>query len=102
VNYGGSAGYGRSYTERLKGKWGVVDVQDVLAAASALSSGPNAKVDPKRLAIRGGSSGGYTVLATLVDQKRPDAFGAGTSYYGISDLKAVCLGLTQRSDRRLK
>jgi dipeptidyl aminopeptidase/acylaminoacyl peptidase len=97
VNYGGSAGYGRSYTERLKGKWGVVDVQDVLAAASALSSGPNARVDPKRLAIRGRSSGGYAVLATLINRERPDVFGAGTSYYGISDVRAVRLVLQRLS-----
>jgi dipeptidyl aminopeptidase/acylaminoacyl peptidase len=79
----------------------VVDVQDMIAAASALSSGPNARVDPKRLAIRGGSSGGYTVLATLVDKERPDVFAAGTSYYGISDLKAVSVLLRSSSGPQL-
>ncbi len=84
VNYGGSSGYGRAYRERLAGRWGVVDVDDVLAAASGLAEAGLA--DPERLAIRGGSAGGWTVLSCLV---RGGVFGAGISRYGVSDLRAL-------------
>jgi dipeptidyl aminopeptidase/acylaminoacyl peptidase len=81
VNYGGSTGYGRAYRERLRGQWGVVDVQDTVAAALALAE--RGEADPARLAIRGGSAGGWTTLAALVGT---DAFACGTSYYGVAEL----------------
>jgi dipeptidyl aminopeptidase/acylaminoacyl peptidase len=84
VNYSGSTGYGRAYRERLDGQWGVVDVQDVVAAARDLVA--RGKADPERLAIRGGSAGGYTTLAALTFT---DTFKAGASYYGISDLEVL-------------
>lgn len=84
VNYGGSSGYGRAYRERLAGQWGIVDVDDVLAAAAGLADAGLA--DPARLAIRGGSAGGWTVLSCLV---RGGVFGAGISRYGVSDLRAL-------------
>ncbi|GAA0584188.1 prolyl oligopeptidase family serine peptidase [Actinomadura livida] len=83
VNYGGSTGYGRAYRERLRRQWGVVDVEDAVAAAQALVDGGIA--DPARLAIRGGSAGGWTTLAAIT---RTDVFKAATSYYGISDLQS--------------
>src|SRR5262249_36668385 len=64
VNYGGSTGYGRDYRERLKGQWGVVDVEDCIHAAQYLEK--RGDVDGKRMAIRGGSAGGYTTLCALV------------------------------------
>ncbi|KAG8979599.1 hypothetical protein FRB90_008056, partial [Tulasnella sp. 427] len=82
VNYGGSSGYGREYRERLRGNWGVVDVQDSVTAAEQLSA--QGLIDGKRVAIRGGSAGGYTVLAAVVTH--PLAFTVATSSYGISDL----------------
>lgn len=81
VNYGGSSGYGRAYRERLLGQWGVVDVDDVAAAARGLAAAGVA--DPARLAIAGGSAGGWTVLCALT---RTDLFGAGISRYGVADL----------------
>jgi dipeptidyl aminopeptidase/acylaminoacyl peptidase len=84
VNYGGSTGYGRAYRERLKGQWGIVDVQDVVAAASGLADAGLA--DRTRMAIKGGSAGGWTVLAALTGT---DAFGAGISRYGVGDLRAL-------------
>ncbi|MCU0692699.1 MAG: prolyl oligopeptidase family serine peptidase [Polyangiaceae bacterium] len=84
VNYGGSTGYGRAYRDRLKGRWGEVDVQDCMAAARHLVD--SARVDPERLVIRGGSAGGYTTLAALTFH---DTFKAGASYYGVSDLEAL-------------
>ncbi|OYC95708.1 dipeptidyl-peptidase 5 [Microbacterium sp. Yaish 1] len=84
VNYGGSTGYGRSYRERLKGQWGVVDVDDVATAARGLAD--EGLADPSRLAIEGGSAGGWTVLAALVGT---DVFGAGVSRYGVGDARAL-------------
>jgi dipeptidyl aminopeptidase/acylaminoacyl peptidase len=85
VNYGGSSGYGREYRQRLNGRWGIVDVADVVAAARYLVS--QGKADPNRLIIRGGSAGGYTTLAALTFA--PDVFKAGASYYGISDIEML-------------
>ncbi|KAI0819862.1 alpha/beta-hydrolase [Trametes gibbosa] len=84
VNYGGSSGYGRKYIKRLEHNWGVVDVNDCAVAATQLSAAPHALIDPARVAVTGGSAGGYTVLMALCT--RPDVFAAGTSSYGISDL----------------
>jgi dipeptidyl aminopeptidase/acylaminoacyl peptidase len=84
VNYGGSTGYGRAYRERLDGGWGVVDVDDVIAAARGLADAGLA--DPDRIAIRGGSAGGWTVLSSLV---RGGTFAAGISRYGVADLRML-------------
>lgn len=81
VNYGGSTGYGREYRQRLRGQWGVVDVEDCVAAAQALAAAGEA--DRSRLAIRGGSAGGWTTLAALT---RTNAFAAGASYFGVAEL----------------
>ncbi|HWS82748.1 MAG TPA: prolyl oligopeptidase family serine peptidase [Ktedonobacteraceae bacterium] len=84
VNYGGSTGYGRAYRERLKGQWGVVDVDDCGNGAKYLVE--RGLADGKRLAIRGGSAGGYTTLCALTFR---DTFQAGASYFGVSDLQAL-------------
>jgi dipeptidyl aminopeptidase/acylaminoacyl peptidase len=83
VNYGGSTGYGRAYRERLNGQWGVVDVDDCVHAARYLVEEGHA--DPDRLAIAGGSAGGYTTLCAVTFRA---AFKAGASYYGIGDLES--------------
>jgi dipeptidyl aminopeptidase/acylaminoacyl peptidase len=84
VNYGGSTGYGRPYRERLNGRWGEVDVEDCLNAARFLVA--DGKADKSRLAITGGSAGGYTTLCALTFH---DLFKAGASHYGIGDLEAL-------------
>jgi dipeptidyl aminopeptidase/acylaminoacyl peptidase len=84
VNYGGSTGYGRAYRERLRGNWGVVDVEDCINAARYLEK--RGDVDGKRMAIRGGSAGGYTTLCALVFHS---VFAAGASYYGVADLETL-------------
>ena len=84
VNYGGSSGYGRSYRERLKGRWGLVDVAD--CAAGAVEMGRTGRADPARLAISGGSAGGYTTLRALTST---DVFAAGISRYGVGDLEGL-------------
>ena len=86
VNYGGSSGYGRQYRERLRREWGIVDVQDAIAAARWLIE--SAGADPARLAISGGSAGGWTALAAVTTgTRRGRVFSAATSYYGVSDLR---------------
>ena len=84
VNYRGSTGYGRAYRDRLKGRWGEADVADCVHGALFLSE--RGRVDRERLAIRGGSAGGFTTLCALTFH---DVFKAGASYYGISDLEAL-------------
>ena len=82
VNYGGSSGYGRAYRERLRRQWGVVDVEDCVAVAGALVA--SGEADGVRLAIRGGSAGGWTTLAALTGT---DVFATGASYYGVAELE---------------
>jgi dipeptidyl aminopeptidase/acylaminoacyl peptidase len=84
VDYSGSTGYGRPYRDRLKGQWGIVDVEDAVGGAQAMVA--QGKADAARLIIRGGSAGGYTTLAALTFF---DTFKAGASYYGISDLEVL-------------
>ncbi len=94
VNYGGSTGYGRKYRERLNGQWGVVDIDDCVNAAKYLVE--TGLVDKEKLAIRGGSAGGYTTINALTFR---DIFKAGASYYGISDL-GVFVGDTHKFESR--
>jgi dipeptidyl aminopeptidase/acylaminoacyl peptidase len=95
VDYGGSSGYGRAYRERLKGNWGVVDTVDCINAARFLAE--RGDVDPERLAIRGGSAGGYTTLNALT---RHDVFAAGASYFGLADLELFVNGGTHKFEER--
>jgi dipeptidyl aminopeptidase/acylaminoacyl peptidase len=84
VDYRGSTGYGRPYRHRLRGGWGVLDVDDCVAVANHLVDA--GRVDGGRLAIKGGSAGGFTVLAALTFH---DVFTAGASRYGVADLAAL-------------
>jgi dipeptidyl aminopeptidase/acylaminoacyl peptidase len=84
VNYGGSTGFGRAYRERLRGNWGIVDVDDCVNGAKFLAA--RDLVDPRRIVISGGSAGGYTTLAALVFR---DFFAGGASHYGVSDVAAL-------------
>ena len=84
VDYGGSTGYGREYRQSLQGQWGIVDVDDCVGAARYLVD--RGDVDGDRLAIEGGSAGGYTALAALTFR---DVFAAGISLFGIADLEML-------------
>jgi len=94
VDYGGSTGYGRDYRRRLRGSWGVVDIDDVCAGATFLAN--DGLADPKRLAIDGGSAGGYTTLGALAFR---DVFSAGCSLYGVADLEMLA-GDTHKFESR--
>jgi dipeptidyl aminopeptidase/acylaminoacyl peptidase len=84
VDYRGSTGYGRAYRNELRGQWGVFDTDDCIAAARHLADA--GLVDGSRLAIRGGSAGGYTTLCALTFH---DVFAAGCSLYGVADAEAL-------------
>ena len=84
INYSGSTGYGRQYRDRLKGQWGVADVDDLCAGADYLIE--QGRVNPEQAIIRGSSAGGYSVLAALAFR---DTFKAGASLYGIGDLSLL-------------
>ena len=86
VNYGGSTGYGRAYRLLLERQWGIVDVEDCIHGARYLVQHRSA--DLRRLAISGGSAGGYTTLRALT-YGGESVFSAGASYYGVSDLAAL-------------
>ncbi len=84
VDYRGSTGYGREYRHRLLDNWGILDVADCVAIAEYLVE--QKRVDKNRLAIKGGSAGGFTVLAALTFH---DVFSTGASRYGVADLEAL-------------
>lgn len=84
VNYRGSTGFGREYREALSLRWGDLDVTDCLDATTAIIA--TGEVDPERVAIRGGSAGGFTVLCALAAS---DIYSAGVSRYGVSELRAL-------------
>jgi dipeptidyl aminopeptidase/acylaminoacyl peptidase len=81
LNYGGSTGYGREYRDRLRGRWGEVDIEDSAAAVRFL--GDRGDIDPARVQITGGSAGGYTTLMAMAVR---DEFSSGVSYFGVADL----------------
>ncbi|GAA3293201.1 prolyl oligopeptidase family serine peptidase [Streptomyces cinereospinus] len=95
VDYGGSTGYGREYRERLREQWGVVDVEDCAAVALALAEEGTA--DRDRLAVRGGSAGGWTAAASLTTT---DVYACGTIIYPILDLAGWATGETHDFESR--
>jgi dipeptidyl aminopeptidase/acylaminoacyl peptidase len=95
VNYGGSTGFGRAYRERLYGTWGVLDTMDCIDAARYLVS--EGLADGDRLAITGGSAGGYVTLCALTFH---DDFAVGASYFGLADLEPFAAGGTHKFESR--
>jgi dipeptidyl aminopeptidase/acylaminoacyl peptidase len=82
VNYRGSSGFGRAYRNALRGRWGDIDAADAISGARALCD--RGLADPARLAIKGGSAGGLTVLNALI--REPGFFRAGVCLYGVANL----------------
>lgn len=97
VNYRGSTGYGRSYLQALRGRWGEVDVEDAVGAAAALVE--QRLADKARLVIKGGSAGGYTVLNALV--RHPGVFRAGVCLFGVSNLFNLAMDTHKFEERYL-
>ncbi len=96
VNYGGSTNYGRAYRQRLNGQWGIVDVDDCVNGANYLAR--KGLVDQERLAIEGGSAGGYTTLCAITFRK---VFKVGASHFGVSDAEALALDTHKFESRYL-
>jgi dipeptidyl aminopeptidase/acylaminoacyl peptidase len=96
VNYRGSTGYGREFRNALRGEWGVADLDDCISAALFLADGDH--VDGERMAIRGGSAGGYTTLCALAFA---DVFAAGASYFGVGDLASLAIDTHKFESRYL-
>ena len=94
VNYRGSVGHGRAFRDALKKMWGVYDTDDCIAAADYLVG--RGQADTNRLAIKGGSAGGYTTINALTFH---DRFAVGATYYGIADL-SVFIGDTHKYESR--
>jgi len=94
VNYRGSTGYGRAYREALYGEWGVLDVRDCIDTANHLAD--SGRVDSDRVAVKGGSAGGFVVLSALAFH---DDVAAGVSYYGVADLARLA-ELTHKFESR--
>lgn len=81
VNYRGSTGYGRAWTDALKHRVGLIELEDIGAVREwAVSSGI---ADPARLILAGGSWGGYLTLLGLGTQ--PDAWAAGLAAVPVAD-----------------
>jgi dipeptidyl aminopeptidase/acylaminoacyl peptidase len=95
VNHRGSTGYGRAFRKKLYPNWGIVDIEDAASGVEWLAA--NKFIDDSKVAIRGGSAGGYTVLAAMAFE---DVFSAGTSYFGISDLEVLYKGGTHKYESR--
>jgi len=81
-NYRGSTGYGREYAQALAGGWGELDVADVASGIRHVSR--KGWCDPKRVAVAGGSAGGFTTL--LVCGLQGGLVSAGVSLFGVTDL----------------
>jgi dipeptidyl aminopeptidase/acylaminoacyl peptidase len=82
VNYRSGIGYGRDFREALNyGASGASEYQDVVAAGKYMRG--RADVDPKRVALWGGSYGGY--LTALGLARNSDMFAAGVDLHGVHD-----------------
>ncbi|WP_236257764.1 S9 family peptidase [Streptomyces hygroscopicus] len=81
VNYRGSTGYGRAWTDALKHRVGLIELEDIAAVREwAVASG---LADPERLVLAGGSWGGYLTLLGLGTQ--PDAWAVGLAAVPVAD-----------------
>ncbi|MCX4989520.1 MULTISPECIES: prolyl oligopeptidase family serine peptidase [unclassified Streptomyces] len=81
VNYRGSTGYGRAWTDALKHRVGLIELEDIAAVREwAVTSG---LADPDRLILTGGSWGGYLTLLGLGVQ--PDAWALGIAAVPVAD-----------------
>lgn len=96
VNHRGSSGFGREFRQSLYPNWGLFDLQDIEFAVRHLIR--EGLVDAEKVVIRGGSAGGYSVMAALSES---DLFAAGASYYGISDLEVLTQGTHKFESRYL-
>ncbi|MBL8164778.1 MAG: S9 family peptidase [Anaerolineae bacterium] len=94
-NHRGSTGYGKAYMNKLRGSWGVYDVEDSATGAQFLAA--QGLADPRKLVIMGGSAGGFTVLQSLVT--KPGFYRAGVSLFGVSNQFALAMDTHKFEER---
>ena len=82
MNFRGSTGYGRKFWEASFGQWGRAMQDDITDGVELLKK--QGIADPKRIAIYGGSYGGYATLAGVT--YTPDLYAAAVDYVGVSNL----------------
>jgi dipeptidyl aminopeptidase/acylaminoacyl peptidase len=85
LNHAGSTGYGRLYQDELNGLFGIRDIDEAASCLEYLAE--SGLVDGTKAGITGRSSGGYTVLNSLV--RYPKLWAAGNSISGVSDLRRM-------------
>lgn len=88
VNHRGGTGFGRAYQDLLRGRWGVVDLEDARTGAEHAIQSRGA--DPKRVAITGGSAGGYATLWALTQQ--PEFWTAGVALFPLAHIYDAVVG----------
>jgi len=89
MNFRGSTSYGRAFWEASFDQWGLSMQEDVQDGAQWLID--RGIADPKRIAIYGGSYGGYATLQGLV--KDPEFYACGVDYVGVSNLFTFMNGI---------
>lgn len=82
MNFRGSTGYGRKFWEDSFKQWGLTMQDDISDGVKWLVD--KGIADPKRIAIYGGSYGGYATLMGIV--KDPDQYAAAVDYVGVSNM----------------
>ncbi|RYE19284.1 MAG: S9 family peptidase, partial [Sphingobacteriales bacterium] len=90
MNFRGSTGYGKKFLDAGNRQWGMLMQDDITWGVKDLVS--KGTVDPKRVAIMGGSYGGYATLAGLAFT--PDVYAAGVDIVGPSRASSASLGLS--------
>ena len=97
VNYRGSTGYGKAYMNKLRGNWGLYDVEDSASGAQSLVD--QGKVDGSKLVIQGGSAGGFTVYQSLID--KPGFYKAGVCLFGVANQFGLAMETHKFEERYL-
>ncbi len=95
VNFRGSGGYGEWFERAGWGKWGL-EMQDDLTDGVkwAIEQG---FANPKRIAIYGGSYGGYAAMMGII--KDPDLYRCAVNYVGVTDLSIILEGFSNMGKR---
>ncbi|MAW82111.1 MAG: hypothetical protein CMI63_17880 [Parvularcula sp.] len=97
LNYRGSAGFGRDFRGRINGAWGVIDVEDCIAAIDGLIEKGLARAG--RIVLRGSSAGAFTLLHVLAKDSR---LAGGVAYAAVTDLRALGRGTHKYESGYLK
>lgn len=95
VNFHGSTGWGQAFTASILGRWGDQPYRDLMAATDHLVE--RGVADPTRMAVTGGSYGGYLVAWTVT---QTDRFACAINHAGVSDFQAQFASDSTQGRRR--